>query len=172
MGVRQAELSDSRILSAVAFVCSAAVLLAAVVATLTIAGGGAEIVRLPFRLMCHGQVDRAFEMAGIAMPLCARCVGIYAGIAVAAVAMFTAPPARRRQSWFVLGAALVAPMVIDGSGQTMGLWSTGNAARAVTGLAFGLGLVMLAINGVASRRDRDLGPGSAGMPEVPHHGSY
>lgn len=151
MGVRQAELSDSRILTAVAFVCSAAVLGATAVSTLVMAAGGSEALRWPFRFICHGQLDRAFEIAGLAMPLCARCCGIYGGVAVAAAAAFVWFPRTRSRALFWIGMALTIPLAIDGTAQTLGLWSTENLARGATGLAFGTGLVILAANGVAGR---------------------
>ncbi len=151
MGIRKAELNDGRIVAVVAFLCSLAVLVAASLATLALATGASEMLRTPFLLMCHGQIERAFSIAGVGMPLCARCCGVYAGMALAALVMFVAAPVRRTKTLFILGAGLVIPMTIDGTFQTLGLWSTGNIPRAATGVAFGIGLVILAINGIAGR---------------------
>src|SRR5437868_1280699 len=36
--------------------------------------------RAPFQLLCHGIASHSFSIAGTAMPICARCTGIYAGL--------------------------------------------------------------------------------------------
>lgn len=144
MGIRQTELSDLRIVSIVAFVCSVSVLAAATSAGFAIVRGSSELLRWPFRMICHGQLDRAFEIMGVAMPLCARCTGIYAGIALAAAVLFVHFPGTRTRIISGLGLVLAAPMLIDGTMQMLGVWSTGNIARAATGLGFGTGLVLVA----------------------------
>lgn len=151
MGVRKTNLSTTRILSAVALAAGISVLIVSGAVTVAISSGAGEVLRAPFHLICHGQLDRAFELAGVAMPICARCTGIYAGIALGALLMMIAPLERRRSLLFLAGVLLAAPLVVDGSMQTLGLWSTGNLPRGMTGLLFGVGLITLAGNGVAGR---------------------
>lgn len=149
MGVREADLSRSRIVAAVGGASAAAVLILAVLATLSISSSGIELWRVPFRMMCHGQVDRAFEIAGTAMPICARCTGIYTGMIVGALWLFLAPFERREKLRFVAGLAIALPMVVDGFMQMFGVWATGNLPRSLTGLFFGIGLVLIAGNALA-----------------------
>ena len=148
-------MSRGRILALVAGAASAAVLVMASLATLSIASSGLEILRAPFRLMCHGQLDRAFEIAETAMPICARCTGIYGGILLGAITLSFAPIVRRRRLLFLVGMAIALPMVIDGLMQLFGFWATGEVARSVTGLLFGIGLIVLAVNGVAGAGGRE-----------------
>jgi uncharacterized membrane protein len=42
------------------------------------------------RVICHQLPVRSFHLWGVALPVCARCTGIYAGAAVVAVAVFVA----------------------------------------------------------------------------------
>lgn len=63
-----------------------------------------------FRLQCHGILDRTLAAGGHYFPVCSRCLGIYAGLFMAAVlARPVLMPAKRR-AW-ILGA--VALMVIE-----------------------------------------------------------
>lgn len=162
MGIRQTELSDARILAAVAFCCSVAILAGALVVTLMIGAGGSEALRWPFRIMCHGQLERAFEISGVAMPLCARCCGVYGGMAVAAFGLVLFPPRYRSRLLFIAGAILVIPLVVDGTFQMLGVWSTEDLSRAATGLGFGTGLLLLAGNGIARLRSPSAGDAGGG----------
>ncbi|MBW3670902.1 MAG: DUF2085 domain-containing protein [Acidobacteria bacterium] len=108
-------------------------------------------------MICHGQLDRAFEIMGVAMPLCARCTGIYVGIALAAAVLFIHFPESRTRVISALGIVLAAPMLIDGALQILGVWSTGNIARAATGLGFGTGLVLMAADYLMSDSSSDEG---------------
>lgn len=44
-------------------------------------------------IVCHQRPERSFHLFAVQMPVCARCTGIYAGAAVAALVLFG--PARR-----------------------------------------------------------------------------
>ena len=39
-------------------------------------------------LICHQRPERSFHLLGAQMPVCARCAGIYAGAAVAAIVLW------------------------------------------------------------------------------------
>lgn len=72
------------------------------------------------------------------MPICSRCVGIYAG-ALMSLALFTAS-ARRWNREFASPAAfaLMVPLALDGITQAVGLRESTNGLRLVTGLLAGL----------------------------------
>lgn len=108
-------------------------LTAAVVVTVVIPES--ELARGIFRLICHGRQDRALIVSGAAMPLCARCVGIYAGLIAACAATLVAGW-RLRVSTVVLLLA-VAPLAIDGLTQAAGLRESVNTLRVATGLLAG-----------------------------------
>jgi uncharacterized membrane protein len=48
-------------------------------------------------LLCHQLADRSFHLWGVQMPVCARCTGIYAGGAVAAIVAYVVSAFRRTQ---------------------------------------------------------------------------
>ncbi len=89
--------------------------------------------------LCHQHADRSFHLEGHKMALCARCLGIFAGMSVFGVIAIIV---RRR---FVIGframLLLLAPMVADAFGNIFGLWNTGNTLRAATGALAGFAVV-------------------------------
>jgi hypothetical protein len=116
-------------------------------------------VYLTGSLLCHQLPERSFHLWGAQMPVCARCTGIYAGAAIAAViATLTARVVRRTSSGpqrRFFGAAQRATREA-GSRATLGLavaalptvvtlvyeWTTGqtpaNWIRAVAGAPIGV----------------------------------
>ena len=99
-------------------------------------------------VVCHQLPDRSFHPAGVQMPVCARCAGLYfgAGLGVLAAAAFRRRGAGRlgrRQGWTGGGGA--APPVSAGGGQEYGgaanrapgwlRWAV-LAAAAPTGITF------------------------------------
>jgi uncharacterized membrane protein len=106
--------------------------------------------RLPFlalavyqsaSLVCHQRPERSFRIAGVQMPVCARCLGLYAaGSAGALVAWagrrrrVTLSSARARA---LLGAA-AAPIALTLALEWTGAIETSNTVRLLTGLPLGL----------------------------------
>lgn len=81
-------------------------------------------VYFAFAPVCHQQAARCFEWLGRPLPVCARCLGLYAGALAAALR-----PARATPAWlWLFAAANVADWVL-------GL--TGNAARFALALPLG-----------------------------------
>ena len=114
------------------------ILLSSVLVTAANSNGSASLLRAPFRLMCHGRTERCLLLWNTPMPICSRCVGIYAG-ALMSLALFTAS-ARRWNREFASPAAfvLMVPLAIDGITQAVGLRESTNGLRLVTGLLAGL----------------------------------
>lgn len=115
-----------------------AILLSAVLVTAANSQGSAFSLRYPFRLLCHGKAERCLLLWNTPMPICSRCVGIYAG-ALAALGLFVAT-SRRWSREISSGAALVlaVPLAIDGLTQAFGLRESTNGLRLLTGLVAGL----------------------------------
>lgn len=136
---------DTRIVLGVTALVPAAILAAATLSTRALALGASESWRLPFRLICHGMAGRCLELWGVPMPVCARCVGVYAGL-LAGLAAFAAVPrlGERVARWLAMVA--VTPLAVDGLTQLAGLRESTNALRIATGLAagFAFGLWILA----------------------------
>jgi uncharacterized membrane protein len=91
-------------------------------------------VDAPFALVCHRMPERTLALWGLAMPVCSRCAGIFAGLALgAAVAWPRWSMARARLP--LAGAA--ALMVADVVTQDAGLHPVWHATRLATGFLFG-----------------------------------
>src|SRR3954451_16842570 len=83
-----------RVLLGGAFVWAAVIPLAAFAATRSVGSplvyGFALAVYSAGRIICHQLPVRSFHLWGAALPVCARCTGIYAGAAAVALAVLLA----------------------------------------------------------------------------------
>lgn len=77
-------------------------------------------------VVCHQRPERSFHAWGIALPVCARCAGLYASAAIgAAFAVFwLGRPARRRGpvGWRRLIILAVSPSIASVALELAGLW--------------------------------------------------
>lgn len=96
-------------------------------------GGLVTLARSWFELQCHGVDARSLRLLDQPFPVCARCLGIYAGLAVGGA--FGRGVASWRTLWIALmvGATL---MVLDVLTERAGLRPPLPALRVVTGLVF------------------------------------
>jgi uncharacterized membrane protein len=96
--------------------------------------------------ICHQRVERSFELAGVPLPVCARCAGIYGGGAVVALAatvganrggVSVRPPApANRARWVLLVGA--APTALSVASEWAGRAPLSNGLRALAGALLGL----------------------------------
>ena len=132
---------DTKIVLAVVAAIPAVILTASSLCSWAISLGASTQWRLLFRIMCHGRPERSLAMFDVAMPICARCVGIYAGL-LAGLAAFVLIPYLRERVIRPFALAAVVPLAIDGLTQLAGIRESTNELRIVTGviagLAFGL----------------------------------
>jgi uncharacterized membrane protein len=63
---------------------------------------------LPFRVLCHRLPERVLSIAGIPMPLCSRCAGLWLGLSLSAALAWPVLPLR------TLRVALPAAMALMG----------------------------------------------------------
>jgi uncharacterized membrane protein len=98
--------------------------------------------------VCHCLPSRTLTVGGTYLPVCARCAGIYAGIATTYLFLITRrgfkvnalPP-----FGVALGVvALLLPMAVDGISSYAGLRETTNVIRFATGLSAGAALPVFA----------------------------
>jgi uncharacterized membrane protein len=112
------------------------------------------VTYLAASLVCHQQPDRSFHLAGAQVPVCARCLGLYAGAFVGVVGWTLMSGWRttpRRTTRALLAAPLVRTSLIVAALPTLlsvalawlGLWDSSNAMRAV--LALPLGAIAAAV---------------------------
>ena len=110
--------------------------------------------------ICHQRPERSFYLFAEQLPVCARCTGVYAGAALAAVlyvGFFRRPatdhsapvPTATARLILVLAAVpMVASLVYE--------WTTGdvpsNMLRATTGIAFGGAVAYVILAAVGSTR--------------------
>jgi uncharacterized membrane protein len=96
---------------------------------------------------CHGLDARSLCIAGCSLPFCARCTGLYIGVAAAALALAAAGRLRRRAlPPPAVIAALGVPWALSGGAWLLefgGIDVAGNAGRAVLGFACGASATVL-----------------------------
>lgn len=140
---------NTRIVAAVIAFAASAILGASTLCTWAIAHGASMRWRLLFRALCHGIPKRCLELWNVPMPICARCVAIYAGL-IAGIALFMILPrlqevtARR-----ILGFGIL-PMFVDGITQLAMLRESTNPLRIETGLLAGMAFALWALTAVES----------------------
>ncbi|MGN6186809.1 MAG: DUF2085 domain-containing protein [Thermoanaerobaculia bacterium] len=124
----------------------------AALCSFAIAHGASMKWRLAFRLMCHGMERRCLELFDVPMPICARCVGIYAGMLVG-IAFFLVIPWLRERVMRRVAIAAVAPLALDGLTQLAGLRESNNSLRVVTGVIAGLAFGLWVLSAIERRDD-------------------
>lgn len=87
-----------------------------------------------FMTMCHRMPERSLTIQGVLMPVCSRCAGIFAGVAVGAL---LALPALSRRAWRIAITVAAAAMLVDVVTQDLGLHPVWHVTRLATGIAFG-----------------------------------
>jgi uncharacterized membrane protein len=121
-----------------------------------------------FITMCHRLPERTLVLAGVAMPLCSRCSGIFAGVAVGALAVW---PQLSARAWRWVITAAAAAMVLDVATQDLGLHPVWHATRLASGFAFGYAIAAACIMALRLEADeaasRLQSPGSRGAPRRP-----
>jgi uncharacterized membrane protein len=90
-----------------------------------------------FVTMCHRIPERTLTLAGVAMPLCSRCAGVFAGVAAGALVLW---PRLSGRGWRWAITAACGGMLLDVATQDLGLHPVWHAARLATGFAFGYAL--------------------------------
>jgi uncharacterized membrane protein len=143
---------DTKIVLAFVAAIPTAILGAATLCSFAIGHGASMRWRILFRLMCHGKVERCLELFGAPMPICARCVGIYAGMLLGIVAFWAVPLLREKVMRGIAIAAAV-PLALDGFTQLAGFRESTNALRIATGVIAGLAFGLWILSAVERRKD-------------------
>ena len=166
---------DSRI-SVVVWSLLASVALLIVIATVAAPvalafghAGFSEVIYQAFSYLCHQIPERSFHLAGHQFAVCSRCTGLYAGFAVATLALPLVRPLKRTDTphviWLLLSAV---PLAIDFGVTYFEIWENNHFTRVTTGALFGAvaalyvvpGLIELSAN--VRRRFQSEPPGLAG----------
>ena len=93
-------------------------------------------------LICHQLPDRSFHVDGAQLPVCARCLGIYAGTALITLSRLVpgSDPRTTRHRGLTPGLILivgVVPTIVTVGLETAGVWLPSNLVRAFAGVALG-----------------------------------
>ena len=108
-------------------------------------------------IVCHQIPERSFHLAGFQLPVCARCLGIYAGAAVAAIpglSMLVTDSTRWRmvspRTARNLFLASALPTLLTVGLEWGGVWRGTNSVRAIAGIALGVGGGLVVMSAVAT----------------------
>jgi uncharacterized membrane protein len=126
-----------------------------ILAPLALAWGYGMLPAIVYQLagtLCHQRPERSFHLAGIQLPVCARCFGLYAAGAAGALAAFAAAApvgleraARPASAVLALAAAPTAVTVI---GEWLNLLHPGGTLRALAAAPLGLAAGWLFVRGL------------------------
>ena len=115
-----------------------------------------------FVTMCHRLPERTLVLDGVAMPLCSRCSGIFAGLAVGAIVL---RPILSARAWRWVISAAAAGMVLDVATQDLGIHPVWHPSRLATGAFFGYAVAVACIT--ALRREAEAAQAAAASGSVP-----
>lgn len=111
-----------------------------------------EVVYALFAPVCHLNPSRTLSIAGVLMPLCSRCAGIFAGFVTAG---FFPRPRLRVGACLLAGFFASVIMLGDVITQDLGVHPVWHPVRLATGVlwghVFGLGIFAIAREHVAPR---------------------
>ena len=115
----------------------------------------AGITYLLGSFICHQRPERSFHLGVAQLPVCARCLGIYAGAALGSlvwvVAQHRAATADRRGRVSLrLLALAVAPTALTLGAEWAGIWQPSNLARAIAGIPLGLVAALVVIGALTT----------------------
>jgi uncharacterized membrane protein len=101
-----------------------------------------------FLPMCHRLPERSLVLEGVPMPLCSRCAGIFAGMALGAL---IARPGLSMAVWRPALIAVSALMMFDVATQDLGLHPLWHASLLATGFALGYAMLASFVTHLARR---------------------
>ena len=111
-----------------------------------------------FSYVCHQIPERSFFIAGHQFAVCARCTGLYAGFAAAAVLYPLVRSLRRTEAparkWLFFAAA---PLGIDFALGFLGIWANTHSSRFITGALLGAVSVFYVMPGLMDLSLREWG---------------
>jgi uncharacterized membrane protein len=97
----------------------------------------ATLLYMAGSFICHQRPERSFHIDGAQLPVCARCVGVYAGAAAGALSRLlpATGPAVGARAALALG---LAPTLVTLAIEWSGLSPVGNVVRGAAGVPLGL----------------------------------
>jgi uncharacterized membrane protein len=112
--------------------------------------------------ICHQRPERSFHLAGVPMPVCARCSGLYLSGAAGALFAWLAPSGTTGLTGRTRAALALAasPTAVTFGVEQVGLFPFSNGARAVAAVPLGVAAGWLFVRAL-----RGEGAASAAVPQ-------
>jgi uncharacterized membrane protein len=106
-------------------------------------------------LICHQIPERSFYLQGFQLPVCARCLGLYAGAALGSVAALVVGRAfrgsrPRAATTYVVTAVAAVPTVITVAIEWGAGWPVSNVARAAAAVPLACAVAFVVVRAVAT----------------------
>jgi uncharacterized membrane protein len=142
-------------------------------ATPVLPGWAAAMVYGLGSFICHQIPERSFHIAGFQLPVCARCLGIYIGVAIGVALLWMRPisgqtvllKAAREFRWIAAMAA--APTIVTIVLETAGAWNPSNSTRALAGVPLGVFVGVVVMNVLATLHYDECVPPRPTVPKPP-----
>ncbi len=100
-------------------------------------------------LICHQLPERSFHIGAAQLPVCARCAGIYVGVALIAGTRWWGGPCRVRLAPLALIVAAAVPTLVTVAAEWLGIWEPSNLSRALSGVPLGAAIAFVVVDAVA-----------------------
>lgn len=111
--------------------------------------GFSEVIYNAFSYLCHQIPERSFHLAGHPFAVCSRCTGLYAGFAVATLALPLLRSLKRTDTPHVIWLLLsVVPLTIDFGLTYFEIWENNHFTRVTTGALFGAVAALFVVPGL------------------------
>ena len=114
--------------------------------------------------ICHQRPERSFWLADVPLPVCARCLGIYAGVVVGALATpFLGLVRRARMTMIVATVPAIASLLVEWTG----IGHPSNSIRAMTGVIAGSVIAAVVLATLHYERCAPRQPNAPNRPPTP-----
>jgi len=102
--------------------------------------------------ICHQRPERSFHLFAAQLPVCARCLGVYAGAALGSTVVLGS---RWRSRVTTLSSRMLLvcgsiPTALTLVAEWSGAWSGSNGARSIAGVPLGVVVAFVVAQGVAT----------------------
>ncbi|HEX5703141.1 MAG TPA: DUF2085 domain-containing protein [Pyrinomonadaceae bacterium] len=111
--------------------------------------GFSEFIYQAFSYLCHQIPERSFHLAGHPFAVCSRCTGLYAGFAIATLALPLTRSLKRTDTphviWLLMSGV---PLAVDFGLTYFEIWQNNHFTRVTTGALFGAVAALYVVPGL------------------------
>ena len=133
----------------------------------------AGLAYLAGSLICHQLPERSFHIGAAQLPVCARCVGIYAGVALSAGTLWGGPcrvvrlANLARLPLRTVTVVAAVPTAVTVALEWLGTWEPSNLARAFSGVPLGAVVAFVVVDAMAKLHYEPCAPQRPIAPRPP-----